>query len=236
MLSLDSPLLNIPASLDRKQAIFLDGVRHAVQIIDLSYNRLCRSLNELTRHQQSVRGPDFTHAFLDAWSFVDTTDRFTSLWEMQPESEMGCRESCSSPWRSKLQPIRDIRNVSAHGAQKIDQIVALNSSVLGSIRWISMDRPHPPKFRSHWIRPGIICRHAKEPLVTAQGNVRFVHGSGFVWLRAGKREVNLSDAYETVLNIVRHSEQALRLLFMNPRFDERLPADRMGSVELRSFR
>ena len=87
MLSVDSPFLNIPAALDRKQAVFLDGMRHAGQIVELSYTRLCQALTDLSASGTAAeKSAGFTHVFLDAWAFIDATDRFRCLWEMQPSA------------------------------------------------------------------------------------------------------------------------------------------------------
>ena len=37
MLSDDSPLRRVPAVLEQKQALFIDGIRHAVEIMELAY-------------------------------------------------------------------------------------------------------------------------------------------------------------------------------------------------------
>ena len=87
MLSVDSPLLNLPIALNRRQAVFLDGLSHAAQVADLAYRRLCAGLTELVHKHEESRLPDsFATVFLDAWAFIDTSDRFGRLWKMQPEA------------------------------------------------------------------------------------------------------------------------------------------------------
>ena len=115
MLSIDSPFLNIPAALDRKQAVFLDGMRHAGQIVELSYTRLCQALTDLSVGGTTAEKPTgFTHVFLDAWAFVDAADRFRCLWEMQPSASTIPDKFSPDAVRIQLQDIRDVRNVSAH--------------------------------------------------------------------------------------------------------------------------
>ncbi len=128
MLSADSPFLNIPAQLDRKQAVFLDGIRHAVQISGLSYVRLCKSLTSIARIRNC---DDFSHVFLDAWDFIDAVDRFRFLWQEQPSYSILAKHCQEKSSLSELQDIRNVRNVSAHIAQKIDQIVSLTKKFVG---------------------------------------------------------------------------------------------------------
>ena len=233
MLSIDSPFLNIPAALDRKQAVFLDGMRHAGQIVELSYTRLCQALTDLSVGGTTAEKPTgFTHVFLDAWAFVDAADRFRCLWEMQPSASTIPDKFSPDAVRIQLQDIRDVRNVSAHLAQKIDQIVSLNSSVLGAINWISLLSPTPLKVKTHFIRPGIMHGNVKGQFAMPDGEVSFNHGSGYISFAAGKHSANLSMAYKTICSIIEFAEARLKLAFQNSSLEQRLPTDMFGSAEL----
>jgi hypothetical protein len=232
MFSPDSPFLNLPVALDRKQALFLDGMRHAAQIADLSYNRLCQALTETALNRAAQAGEwTFTHLFLDAWSFIDAVDRFRSLWEMQP-AVPSANEYCPTNVRAALQDIRDVRNVSAHVAQKIDQIASLNAAVLGSINWLTRLEEDPPKIGTFFIRPGILQGNTKGQFAMANGDVSFTNGSGWISIAAGTHEANLSAAYGFLHSIVAFAELNLQLCFQDPRLLQRLPADMFASAEL----
>lgn len=233
MLSDGSPFLNIPSGLDAKQAVFLDGMRHAVEIADLSYTRLCRELTKLAfKESEGSRSSKFTHIFLDAWAFIDAVDRFRCLWEMQPSSELICKEFSPGSVRSRLQMIRDVRNVSAHIAQKVDQIVALNSSALGSINWVTFISHEPLKVKTYFIRPGVVGGRLKERFAMPNGVVDFIHGSGCVSLTIGKHVVNLSEAYKIVCSIVGFAEASMTFITQGSEHIQHLPGDVFGSAEL----
>lgn len=233
MFTKDSALLNLPGNLNQKEAIFFDGMRHSAQIVDLSYLRLCKSLTELSLENQKMsEDPMFTHVFLDAWAFVDATDRFRCLWEMQPNSENIPSEFSPSNVRLQLQTIRDVRNVSAHIAQKIDQIIALNASVLGSINWVTLVSQEPLKIKTHFIRPGIMRRNTQCQFAMPNGEVSFIHGSGCISLAAGKYEANLSDAYKFVSSLVLLAEYFLEHTKQATSSQECIPTDMFGSAEL----
>ncbi len=237
MFAENSPFLNIPAALDRKQAVFLDGIRHATQIVDLSYKRLCQTLTALTvDRSNSIKSPNFTHAFLDAWAFVDSADRFRSLWEMQPGIQTITESYSPAIVRAQLQSIREVRNVSAHIAQQIEQIVSLNRSVLGSISWIALLSEDPLEIRTFSIRPGVMFGNVDFQFTIPKGALSIGSGVGYISLAAGKHEANLSEAYKVVLSVVRFAEATLRAHFNKPRFQNRLPTDMFASGELEAFR
>jgi hypothetical protein len=233
MLSVDSPFLNIPRALDRKQAVFLDGMRHAVQIVELSYTRLCQALTELSVDgTTAAKSAGFTHVFLDAWAFIDAADRFRCLWEMQPNASNIRNQFSPNAVHIQLQEIRDVRNVSAHLSQKIDQIVALNSAVLGAISWVSLLSNDPLKVKTHLIRPGIMHGNVKGQFAMPIGEVTFIHGSGYISVAAGKHEANLSLAYKVICSIIEFAETSLKLAFQHSSLEQRLPTDMFGSAEL----
>lgn len=229
MLSVNSPLLNIPVALDRKQAVFLDGMRHAAQIVDMSYRRLCQALTHIALGETSSR---FAHVFLDVWALIDAADRFRSLWELQPNAATIPHQYSPSALRSRLQDIRNVRNVSAHIAQKIDQIVSLNSSVLGAISWVSLLSHTPLRVKTYFIRPGIMHGSVLGQFAMPSGEINFTHDSGCISVYAGRHEANLSEAYEAVRSTVEYAEEKLKVAFQGAALEQRLPADMLGSAEL----
>lgn len=75
MLTENSPLLNLPVNMDPKQAVFIDGIRHAAQIIEMAYSRICDSLTKLSFESSTGKHKaEYTHVLLDVWAFIDTTD------------------------------------------------------------------------------------------------------------------------------------------------------------------
>lgn len=231
MLSVGSPLLNIPIAIDAKQALFLDGMRHAAQIADHAYRRLCFALKEQATCSNHARSHDsFVPIFLDAWAFIDAVDRFRLLWQMQPSSDRLPDYFSPKKVQGKLQGIRDLRNVSDHVAQKIDQIVALNSSVLGSISWVSLINEHPLHIKTCFIRPGIMPAATSGQLAIPSKNVKFVNGSGCITMAAGKHKAMLDDAYQFLFEMVGHAEQHLNKIVAT--WPGCRPSDLIGTADL----
>lgn len=214
MISPTSPFLRIPLAIDRKQALFLDGIRHAAQIVGFSYQRLCQSLTALSSGSANVAGGDgHAHIFLDAWAFIDAADRFRSLWVLQPTASTLPAQYSSAVVNNKLQDVRDVRNVSAHIAQKIDQILALNSSVLGAVNWQTVVNENPLEIKTHFIRPGIMVGSTKGQFSMQNGTLEFFHGSGGISIFAGIHHAGLSTAYQVIREIIQFSEVQLAHAF-----------------------
>lgn len=234
MFNNDSPLLNIPAKLQKRQAIFLDGIRQHAQIAIYAYTRLCKSLSELSvAHTSNPKNQqDFTHIFLDAWSCVEAADRFRQLWQLQPAADTIPAEFSPEIINGKLQSIREIRNVSSHIAQKIDQIASLNASVSGLIRWVMMHGKEPPVIRTYFMRPGIIHGELSAKFLVPSGKVLFTHDVGHVVLNAGAHEGNLSEAYSIVCSVVNFAEEYLSSQFVGDLFEPRLPTNILSSAQL----
>lgn len=77
-----SPLRRLPSELDRRQALFLDGIRYSVEMADLAYTRLRQTLFNLAEQRGSGTSLDhwlFVSAVQDAWSLIDSLHRLRGL-------------------------------------------------------------------------------------------------------------------------------------------------------------
>lgn len=197
MLTENSILSRLPPGLDPKQLVFLDGIRHAAEIIGLAYFRLESDLTSLVLNsKECAHPPNHTYiaAFMDAWALVDAVDRFRLLWKMLPGfpfSQEG--ESKQKEFEKITQPFRDLRNVTDHLAQRADYVGVSGNPVLGLLTWIT----YPDGAASH----GYTCLLA--PGTTKRSNWRLVNPAeggyfssplhaGAIHLAAGDHRANLS--------------------------------------------
>ncbi|WP_374295316.1 hypothetical protein [Acinetobacter sp.] len=226
-----SILLNIPKNLDYKQAVFFDGMRHALEIIDFSYKRLYQELTKLSKLTQYQK--NYTHVYVDMWAVIDAIDRFRCLWIMQANSIAIPSPYSTEEINGSLQQVRNIRNVSSHMAQKIDQIIALNSSVSGSISWVSVKNIQPLNIHTFVVRSGIINGKVSFQFSIPKEKINFIEGTGNIIIELGAYTINLSQAYEYVCGVSSYideqwSLQKERLLSLNEPF----PHDVFASAEL----
>lgn len=210
----DSPFLNLPANLDRKQAFYLDGIRHAFEIIEYAFSRLSSGLSELGRNYSETNRPNgYASYYLDAWAFVDALDRLVALWKLQPAAN-----TIPDPWKpdklkERMRHIRDIRNVSDHLAQRADQIISKNSTALGELSWITVIRLEPPEMKSCFIRPGVLPPAVKFQMNIPNQNLFFINGAGNILLKAHTYTANLSEAYQQVIELAAYAEARLKSAF-----------------------
>ena len=164
MLARDSILRRLPAELNPKQALFLDGIRHAVEIADLAHKRLRETLT----HIATVDPNDLdlqtctTHAFLDAWAMVDAIDRFRMLWQQLPNATPAELPPGAEPFKEVSQPFRHLRNVADHLSQRADFVVSKGGAALGTLTWFTGIDLTPPRGWMCTLRPGTIRQTATQ--------------------------------------------------------------------------
>lgn len=234
ILATDSPLRNIPSALYKNQAIFIDGIRQNAQIAIYAYTRLCQSLTTLA-HQKLENNDidhDFTHVFLDIWACIEAIDRFRQLWNAQPVADTVPKKYNPAALDNKLQPIRKLRNISSHIAQRIDHVASLNASVSGMVHWLTAVNHKPLEIYTLFIRPGILHGKLNTELITVNGEVQFTHDTANVVLSAGEHKGNISDAYKFICSLIEFAEVHLRGKFADSKFAQRLPYNIFGSAKL----
>ena len=211
MLSPFSPFRNIPFCLDPRQAFFLDGMRHAIEIADLSFKRLSKELEHISilSRKEGLPNETFAKFFLDAWAFVDALYRFIGLWKLQPASSSLPNQYSSYKIAEKFKSITNVRNVSDHLAQKADQVLASKTTALGVLTWITILDYQPLTFGTFLIAPGIIAPTMKEKLETLTGETNVTSRVINIQLRAGPHKANLSEAYHFLEELVSFAERSL---------------------------
>ena len=207
MIALNSPLLRLPAGLDRKQGLFFDGMRHAAEVAELSYSRLrgvltAIALDEPTRPVESTTR---VAAFLDAWAFVDAVDRYRQLDLLLPNAKPREERDGLEDFLQATKQIRDVRNVADHLASRADHVVAQKGTALGELRWLTL--------RSE--KEGLSC--ALIPGRMQDATIGIVNPAGvqielptdLIELKAGEHVAGLSNTYRALLRRVRTLEEAL---------------------------
>lgn len=139
MLSEHTVLRRLP-SINPKQTIFLDGIRHAIEFATLSYSRLLDDLQTLSRflvlrETDSATSVDevYVSAHLHAWAFIDSVDRFHMLLR-QSGAKLG-KDLTIDEFKGIAECVRKMRNIADHTHQRIDHLAATESPALGSLTW-----------------------------------------------------------------------------------------------------
>lgn len=210
MLNDDSILRRVPAAINPKQALFIDGIRHSAEIINLAYGRLKDTLTiyALQPPSSSELPHMSSHAFLDAWAMVDAIDRFRMLYLQMPGISFSTPKPGVVTLKEVLMPFRELRNVADHLAQRADFVVSQGSAALGSLSWLTGFKVDPMTAWYCTLRPGTVRAQPelrKEPFASTLS-----WPTDGITLEAGGYEGNLSSVRPHIELRLRHLEDQLK--------------------------
>ena len=192
MIPKDSVLRRLPAGMDRRQVLFLDGIRHAGEIAALAHQRLRVTLTKIASDQPAGEQADalYTSAFLDAWALVDVIDRFRTLWDQLPGRPSVGPGKGGLGFNEISRPVRSLRNVADHLAQRADYVVSRRGSALGVLSWCTVLHSDAKEAFLCTILPGSLKPTSIN--IPNPGGEEIEVPSGFIHLSAGEYTANLS--------------------------------------------
>lgn len=212
MLSENSVLGRLPPGLDRKQLVFLDGIRHTAEIASLAYFRLESTLTWLVSntHNSPPQSQAYTAAFLDAWALVDAIDRFRVLWKLLPGMAFTPADPTVNSFEEIAQPVRNLRNVADHLAQRAEYVAASGSPVLGLLSWVTYPNETSDDGYTCVLAPGTRVA-GNWTLVNPAGGGHFSvpRRTGMIHLAAGEHRANLSAVLPEMRSRVEETERGL---------------------------
>jgi hypothetical protein len=156
-LSKDSSLRALPARLDRRQRLFLDGLRLSAEMIFCAYARLWRLLWELSNSASGGPLPEGAHAtaMLDAWSIVDGVHRVRELLRMTPLLKRSA--PALEIFRRESQCVDDLRNRVQHLNQEYAAPEGPAGPAWGHLTWVRLIDCGPPELATTYAMvPGAI--------------------------------------------------------------------------------
>ena len=220
----DSPLRLLPTDLSRRQVLYFDGIRYAAEMVNLAYNRLFAQLMEIGATNRDVTTLDIATAMLDAWSIVDSTNRFRDLVEQTP----GLRKK---PWKHILlahtSEVDDMRNDIQHMENNISNLADNGRQVWGYLRWAQMNNG---SYTGWWyaMTPGSVFR-ADQFMEVGPMNLPYGVPPGAIRLMAFGKDVYLGKcvtaivtAVEAIVGEIKNGEVPL---IGGPAHDERAGGD-----------
>lgn len=232
----DSPLKKLPENIEPKEALFIDGLNHAAEIVMLAFPRLLKSLASVTLEVEASPAL-ITSCYLDAWTCVDAIDRFRLLIHQYPKSGLVIRSHEIDDFIAKTQSVRKIRNVADHLNAQIDLLASRKKSAMGELAWIQRDAIDlQERFYTWYIKPGYTGKSVQFQLLIPKDGQTIDIPIGMVHLYAGASEANLSAAYADLLKIVLHLENSLAAHFKKSDYVRTLAhRDIVGRAELNIF-
>lgn len=235
MIGPNSILRRLPPQLDRKQMLFFDGIRHAVEIIQFAHLRLRQTLTDLAINYQNkpLANDSFTIAFLDAWAIVDAIDRFRAFWELMPNVKRKAGQLPGDTFSILSQPIRDLRNVADHLAQRAEYVIAQKGTALGVLSWYTALNIQGTEGISCILLPGTYAPIEREFVNPAEKTSTYP--TGLINLAAGGYREGLADLFPEIEKRIRFLESTLEEGIVNQGLSgQQAGADVMFSMHLRA--
>src|SRR5882724_9516649 len=122
----DSFFRKIPSVLDRRQALFIEAIRYSVDMVELAYHRLRKTLPLMTKKMEDVDNetPSNVSVMLDAWAIVDSLHRLRGLAEKLPGFKGKYKNVKFRLFMDSSAKITELRNTVQHLDTTIGQVVA----------------------------------------------------------------------------------------------------------------
>lgn len=194
----ESPFRKLPVNLERRQAIFLDGIRFSVEIAELAYRRLRLTLADIsTDHDTKVDGvPIATVSVIqDAWTFLDSIFRLRALLHRMPRIRKKDLEY--QQFIRKTKSVDDMRNVVQHLDSEIPRLEKLNISAWGCLSWAYLVDSKSFVVNSYVLIPGLMFEGGSYPIVNPMGK-RFYDEIDQITLHSSDCSANISEIMREV--------------------------------------
>jgi hypothetical protein len=208
IISAESVFRKIPSALSRRQALFVEGIRYSVDMIDVAYSRLRDTLVALAGMNQS-NSENMAHvsAMLDAWSIVDSLNRLRRLVEYFPGSQGKNKSAAYRVFMSVTEKIPDLRNTVQHLETAIKDVTNdLNWAVWGSLSWGVVDA-EKNQVSTCLFLPGMPL--GSRPMINPLDRKLWHMPIDSITIERSGVSVSLSDAMRRVIILVRSLEESL---------------------------
>ena len=204
----DSPFLALPYEMDAKQRRFLDGIRFSVEMAQLSFRRLRKTLYSITLDQRTQPHTDVTASvFLDAWAIIDSIHRLRELLAAIPNFHK--RGPLYQIFTRGTARVEEFRHRIQHLRGDLVNPELANLSVWGTVTWLFVRNAELTRFESGGLSAGMEEGHIRPIPVP---NSRTFHDQlDHVALHVGTDEVNLSESMRLTIRLARALENSLRI-------------------------
>jgi hypothetical protein len=202
LLGRDSLLRQIPSNCAPEQIRCLDGIRHALEIMDVTFSRLRGALTNVALHPpESTALPDvIAHVFLDAWGFVHAVKHFERMYSRLTRK--------SSEAKASIPALREV-------TQEFRNVLKVASEGFGELSWLTGVQIQPEAIVLHCtLLPGTLS--APPAIRTDPIQSTLDWPTDCIKLSAGGYEANLSLVRKHVALRMRHLEAQLHEAFQAP--------------------
>ncbi|WP_454706564.1 hypothetical protein [Delftia acidovorans] len=201
-----SPLKNPPSNLELANIIYFDALSNAADIATIAYVRLRESLNIIV-DKKNKDLDEFIPCYLDAWTVVDSIDRFLELVKKNKKRLPIKNDSGLEKLTIHTSGIRELRNVADHIAQRIDRLASKKASAMGELSWISSNPTNPQASMKHFVyRPGYRLINTETKFQLPPSGQKIETPIGSITLQCESKAQNLSNAFIALVEYVKDIE------------------------------
>jgi hypothetical protein len=154
ILEATSRLLHLPENTDRRQVLFLDGLRYTAEMAVVGMHRLRANLPYLFTHREDrqARRVYLTAAIADAWSIVDNAHRMRELLQRMPRLKQ--RSPARVIFLQRTERVEAFRNYFQHLRTEVDRVANIAWPLYGTLTWRSPVADIPLAERGFMVVPG----------------------------------------------------------------------------------
>jgi hypothetical protein len=219
-----SPLRRIPQILNRQQALFIEAIRCSVDMADVAYRRLRRTLLLLPEmRNEDPETPSAISALLDAWSVVDSLNRLRGVMQHMPGIKGKSKSPTYRAFVHATEKIPTLRNTFQHLETDIHKSGDdPNWAVFGSLSW-ALVNPERNEITSCIFMPGTVS--GSRPMVTPAKREVWHHPVDSVTIERGGIAVCLSDAMRAVAAATQSLERDISKAYL-----DYIPEEKRGNI------
>jgi hypothetical protein len=160
----NSPLRRLPERLDKRQRLFLEGIRYSTEMAELAYARLCATAEQATRAAvgKEEQGPPHAALFIDAWSIVDSIHRLRAILRRLHELQWS---DSPQQFLDRTSAFHELRNQVQHLDKRLLGLASRNAPVWGYLTWVAGWPDRPNEGFLIWALGGAVVRREDFPAV-----------------------------------------------------------------------
>lgn len=218
----DSILYNLPGQLLRKDLFILDSLRFTLELIDQNYSLFIKELNNLSVNH-GIKNNEYRKnlipVFNYCWSIIDNSQRFIKLYKLLPSKN-------NHALIKEISKITPLRNTFQHMDERIDEcLLEYDVPFYGALSWeVNLgvkDTMHKFFAISGLFLPSIDKDYRVEKKNIPKNEIQKITLQTFI--RKGtksnyefvKKEIDISEFYLDLKNVVKEFESNLETQFKN---------------------
>lgn len=201
----ESILRQVPQGLDKRQLLFLDGIRVSADICDLSIKRLSKSLKKLPSLVAYSEDyiTEVISAVQDAWAVIDSVHRFRELLQQFHGIKKNLPQF-QAFYRSS-EKAEEFRHFIQHIRREVNDLSDHQLPLWGTITWQLMSDFTEGKKIQRWLHIGTFYEGVRSDLGQFHENCRYE--VDHIKLTIGGRSVFLLELLRLMEPILKGFEQ-----------------------------